>query len=77
MSFIKDLMGNSGVISSARVINVIGAVVGAGLIIADVVQRSSLDATNFGIYLAYCGGVYTIGKGISAVNHKHDEGAGK
>jgi len=72
MSFIKDLMSNSGVVSSARVINVTGAVVGAGLIIADITQRGMLDATNFGIYLAYCGGVYTIGKGISAVGNKID-----
>jgi hypothetical protein len=72
MSFIKDLMSNSGVVSSARVINITGAVVGAGLIIVDVYQRGSLYATNFGIYLAYCGGVYTIGKGISAVGNKVD-----
>jgi uncharacterized membrane protein len=72
MSFIKDLMSNSGVVSSARVINITGAVVGAGLIIADIAQRGMLDATNFGIYLAYCGGVYTIGKGISAVGHKYE-----
>ena len=65
-------MSNSGVVSSARVINITGAVVGAGLIIVDVYQRGSLDATNFGIYLAYCGGVYTIGKGISAVGNKVD-----
>ena len=72
MSFIKDLMSNSGVVSSARVINITGAVVGAGLIVADAAQRGMLDATNFGIYLAYCGGVYTIGKGISAVGNKHE-----
>jgi hypothetical protein len=72
MKFIQDLMSNSGVVSSARVINVTGAVVGAGLIIVDVYQRGSLDATNFGIYLDYCGGVYNIGKGISAVGNKVD-----
>jgi len=72
-SFIKELMSNSGLVSSSRFINVAGAITGSLLLAYDVYSHGKLDSTAFGIYLTYCGGVYAAGKGISALNKNDGE----
>jgi hypothetical protein len=67
MEFIRDLLNSKGAISSARLINITGAVTGFLLIMFDTLKSGTLDNTAFGIYLAYCAGVYATGKGLATI----------
>lgn len=69
---ISEMLSNDSNKSSARLINFMGAILGAGLLAFDTYTRKQLDPTNFGIYMAYCGGVYTFGKALEKVG-KNDK----
>lgn len=58
----KEILTDEGQISSARVINVLGAVTGTVLLVYHGMWLGTLDAEVFGIYMGYCAGVYGVGK---------------
>lgn len=64
LNYLKEMLSTNSNKSSARLINFMGALLGAGLLAYDTATHGKLDSTNFGLYLAYCGGVYTLGKAI-------------
>lgn len=64
LDYIKDMLSANSNKSSARLINFMGALLGAGLLAYDTATHGKLDSTNFGLFLGYCGGVYTLGKAI-------------
>ena len=61
---IQEMLSTDSNKSSARLINFMGALLGAGLLAYDTAINKHLDETNFGIFMAYCGGVYSIGKAL-------------
>lgn len=65
IEYIKGMLSNDSDKSSTRVINFMGAILGAGLLAYDTATHGRLDSTNFGLFLGYCGGVYSIGKALS------------
>jgi len=73
MEFIRDLLNSKGAISSARAINITGAITGFMLLTFDTLKSGNLDSTAFGIYLAYCAGVYATGKGLATISHTKEE----
>lgn len=64
LEYLKEILSTNSNKSSARLINFMGAVLGAGLLAYDTAIHGQLDNTNFGLFLGYCGGVYTLGKAI-------------
>lgn len=62
MQFVKDMLQSDSSNSSARAINILGAFTGTILLSYTTVAASSLPVEPFGIYMAYCGGVYGLGK---------------
>ena len=62
MNFLKDILSYESNTSSARVINVLGAITASCLLVWDTVVNSSVRNEAFGMYLAYCAGVYGYGK---------------
>jgi hypothetical protein len=62
MQFVKDLVADDTDKSSARAINILGAMLGSILLAYDTYTRGSLGFDVFSAYLAYCGGVYGVGK---------------
>lgn len=60
--FIKSALTSGAEISSARVINILGAITASALLVWDTVVNSSVRNEVFGMYLAYCAGVYGYGK---------------
>lgn len=62
--YIKSMLSSNSNKSSARLINFIGAILASCLLAYDTAVRNGLDSTNFGLFLGYCGGVYTLGKAI-------------
>jgi len=65
--YILAMLSNDSNKSSARAINFIGAILGALLLAGDTFAHGKLDATNFGIFLAYCGGGYVASKTLDKV----------
>lgn len=61
INWLKDILSADSNKSSARLINFIGAITGTNLI-AYQTYLHGLQADIFGVYLAYCGGVYVGGK---------------
>ena len=61
MQWFKDMLSSENNKSSARVINFIGAVTGT-LLLTYETYLHGLHVVVFGVYLAYCGGVYVSGK---------------
>ena len=70
IEYLKNMLQNDSVISSARFINVAGFFTATGLMIHDTILRGLLDSTNFGMYLAYCAGVYGVSKGLDKIQGK-------
>ena len=64
LKYIQEMLSSNSNKSSARLINFMGAILGAGLLAYDTGIHGALDSTNFGLFLGYCGGVYTLGKAI-------------
>ena len=62
MNFLKDILSYGSNASSARVINMLGAITASCLLVWDTVANSSVRNEAFGMYLAYCAGVYGYGK---------------
>ncbi len=62
LKFMQEVVANGSSTSSARVINVLGACVASALLIWDTVANSGVRNEAFGMYLAYCAGVYGYGK---------------
>ena len=69
MEWFKQIVSSNSAVSSARLINITGAITGFLLIMFDTLKSGTLDNTAFGIYLAYCAGVYATGKGLAAIDH--------
>ena len=61
-TFFRELIFSNSRTSSARTINLVGAVVGSGLLIYDTILNQHLSPESFSIYLLYCAGTYTSGK---------------
>lgn len=68
-SYIKSMLSNDSNKSSARLINFMGALLGAGLLAYDTAIHGKLDSTNFGLFLSYCGLGYGISKGLDKVGN--------
>lgn len=62
MNFLKDVLSYGSNASSARVINMLGAITASCLLVWDTVANSGVRNEAFGMYLAYCAGVYGYGK---------------
>jgi hypothetical protein len=62
LKFMQEAVANGSSTSSARVINMLGAITASCLLIWDTVANSSVRGEAFGMYLAYCAGVYSYGK---------------
>ena len=62
MNFLKEMLSYESNTSSARVINIIGAVVASVLLIVDTAINSALRTDALYAYLAYCAGVYGTSK---------------
>lgn len=60
--FLVKMMSNGANVSSARAINIVGAVASTVLVLYHGIVLKQLSAEIFGLYLAYCGGVYGVGK---------------
>lgn len=76
IEFFKNMLHNESAISSARFINVAGFFTATSLMVYDTVLRGMLDNANFGMYLAYCGGVYGVSKVLDKVQGgKKDDNA--
>lgn len=59
---LNEIVTDGGGTSSGRVINVLGAVVGTVLVIYHGIWLDTLNYDVFGVYLAYCAGVYGTSK---------------
>ena len=68
MKFIKDILSHGATASSARTINILGAVTASTLLIWDTIANSVIRSEVFGMYLAYCAGVYGYGKKLDKDN---------
>lgn len=64
LNYLNEMLSSESNKSSARLINFMGAVLASMLLAYDTFIRGNLDSTNFGLFLGYCGGVYTLGKAI-------------
>ena len=64
LKFMQEVGTNGSSTSSARVINVLGACTASALLIWDTIVRNE----SFGMYLAYCAGVYGYGKKLDKEN---------
>ena len=62
MNFLKDVFSYGSNASSARVVNMLGAITASCLLVWDTVANSGVRNEAFGMYLAYCAGVYGYGK---------------
>ena len=65
--YLKQMLSNDSNKSSARLINFMGAILGASLIAYDTAIHSKLDSTNLGLFLGYCGGGYIASKTLDKV----------
>lgn len=70
---VKSMLTNGGVISSARVINVLGFFTATGLIAYDTYLRVALDNVNFTAYLTYCAGGFAVSKTLDYLQDKKDK----
>ena len=61
IKWLNDILSIDNNKSSARVINFIGAITGT-MLLAYQTYLHGLSVDVFGVYLAYCGGVYVGGK---------------
>lgn len=69
-NFFIDIISNNSTVSSARFLNVFGAVVLSGVYISDFVVHKviNIDATT--IMAMYYGGVYGLSKGLTMIKDK-------
>ena len=63
--FIKNILQDKGDVSSSRLINLLGAIVGSVLLLYHGLWLNSLSYDTLGVFLGYCGGVYAAGKYVS------------
>lgn len=70
-TYIKEMLSSDTNKSSARVINFMGALLGAGLLAYDTAIHGALNNGNFIAFLAYCGMGYGISKGLDKVGGHH------
>lgn len=59
---LREITTDKGETSSARVINIGGFLVGTTLLMYHGIWLDTLSYDVFGVYMAYCAGVYTGGK---------------
>ena len=64
MQILSEIVTDNGAISSARVINLGGFIIGSTLLMYHGLWLDKLDAEVYGLYLGYCAGVYGTGKWI-------------
>lgn len=65
IEWLNAVFSNNGEPSSSRIINFIGCIAATVWISYDVINHP-LNVEAFGLYLAYCGGVYVGGKYFDA-----------
>lgn len=65
LKFMQEVVANGSSTSSARVINVLGACTASALLICDTITNGVVRSETFGMYLAYCAGVYGYSKKLS------------
>lgn len=65
--YIIQMLSNDSNKSSARLINIMGAILAALLLATDTAMHGKLDPTNFGLFLAYCGGGFIGSKLLDKV----------
>ena len=72
MQIFKDIVSSESSVSSARSINILGACVASAVLIWDTVTNGAVRNEAFGMFLAYCAGVYSYGKKLDKekVNEK-------
>ena len=73
LKFMQEAVANGSSTSSARVINMLGAITTSCLLILDTVVNSTIRSEVFGMYLAYCAGVYGYGKKLDKENNGTDK----
>ena len=66
--FVKSALTSGAEISSARAINVFGAIIASALLVWDTLANGTVRSETFGMYLAYCAGVYGYGKKLDKDN---------
>ena len=74
-----DVLSDKGGVSSARLINVVGAITGTAVVLYNALYLNDISSELFGIYMVYCGGVYGVGKYIdrrndASSNNEYSEG---
>ncbi len=57
-----NLISTKSSTSSSRAINLLGAVISSFVVVYQCVILHTINYEIFGLYLAYCGGVYGVGK---------------
>lgn len=68
MQIFKDIVSSESSVSSARSINILGACTASALLIWDTIVNGAVRNESFGMYLAYCAGVYGYGKKLDKEN---------
>ena len=67
LEYLKQMLSSDSNKSSARMINFMGAILGASLLAYDTATHGKLDSTNFGIFLGYCGTGFVASKALDKV----------
>jgi hypothetical protein len=67
LEYLKSMLSNDPSNSSARAINVMGAVIATALMAYDTFHNGKLDSTNLGLFLSYCGVGYGVSKTLDKV----------
>ena len=69
----REMVTDTGETSSARVINIGGFVVGTVLLVYHGIWLDTLNYDVFGVYMAYCAGVYGTSKYLDRKYRREDE----
>ncbi len=72
-NYLKEMLSSDSNKSSARVINFMGAVLGASLLAYDTAIHGALNNANYIAFLAYCGMGYGISKGFDKVGNNGND----
>ena len=70
---LDSVLTDNGGLSSARIINVGGFIVGSALLMYHGLWLDKLDADVFMVYMGYCAGVYTGGKWLDRKYRSEDD----
>lgn len=68
-NYIIEMLSTNSNKSSARLINFMGAILGAMLLAYDTALHGALNSTNYGLFLGYCGVGFTASKALDKVGN--------